>query len=363
MSGTSLDGIDVAMLETDGVTISRFGGTYFRPYTRGEREIIQAATQAALAWNFKGVPPNIFAQAEQLVDEAHIDAVSGYMTENNLTHEDISLIGYHGQTLLHRPPDGQKTGQTLQMGRGDRLATALKIDTIYDFRSADMKMGGQGAPLAPIYHAALLKNAGISIPAAIVNIGGVSNITIVDQTGNIMASDCGPGNGPLDTWMSNNGLGEYDQDGNVSQSGSPDFRLIDKWLERPFFKKPIPKSADRWDFDVLEDLSNFSIESGAATLATFTAVSILETVRSSGQTIEKLIVCGGGRKNGAIMGALMEMELGVVLSAEKAGFRGDDIEAEAFAYLAARSLNGLPLSYPTTTGVSNPVSGGVLTKA
>jgi len=362
MSGTSLDGIDVALLETNGETISKFGGTYFRPYSADERSIIERATQAALSWNFKRVPPNIFAQAEGVVDAAHIEAVANFMVENDLNADDIDLIGYHGQTILHRPPKSGQNGKTLQLGTGDRLAASLQIDTVFNFRSADMKLGGQGAPLAPVYHAALLRESGIELPAAVLNIGGVSNITIVQTNGKILASDCGPGNGPLDTWMSQNGLGDYDKDGSLSQRGSPDFNLIEKWMKAPFFKKPFPKSADRWDFDVLGDLEGASPENGAASLAAFTALSIQKLIKSSGQIIDKLIVCGGGRKNAAIMGVLMELGIGRVLSAEQAGLRGDDIEAEAFAYLAARSAHGFPLSYPTTTGVKLPVAGGVLAK-
>jgi anhydro-N-acetylmuramic acid kinase len=363
MSGTSLDGIDVAVLDTDGEKIRGFGATFFRPYTAQERDVIENATQAALKWKFTGAPPNIFAHAEQIVDAAHIEAVAALLRLSAIDPHDVDLIGYHGQTILHRPPHNGKSGKTVQLGKGEALAGNLGIDTVYDFRSNDMTKGGQGAPLAPIFHKALVDGSGLKLPVAVLNIGGVSNFTIVTNNDEIFATDSGPGNGPIDTWMQTNDIGEYDPGGRYALDGTPDVELISKWLQRDFFTQKVPKSADRWDFDVLSDLLGYSPEDGAATLAVFVAESVRHTLSQYDQTIETLIVCGGGRKNYAILSALREQGIARVRTAEQVGWMGDDIEAQAFAYLAARSVNGLPLSYPSTTGARKPVTGGRLMKA
>ena len=357
MSGTSLDGVDAAVLDTDGMEILGFGPTAFRPYTDKEKGVLEEATQAALKWNFTGPAPNIFARAETIIHKAHIEAVRMLGIAN------VDLIGFHGQTILHRPPEAGKNGQTLQLGNGQILADALGIDVAFDFRSADMAVGGQGAPLAPIYHEALLRHSNIQLPVAVLNVGGVSNITILTADGTLLASDCGPGNGPLDSWVQQCKAGDYDKDGELSLQGTPVFVLIEKWLRADFFSKALPKSADRWDFNVLGELNGHAPENGAATLAVFTAMSIRKCIRQYGQAVEKIIVCGGGRHNPAIMLALQEQGFGQVVSAEQVGWNGDDLEAQAFAYLAVRSVQGQPLSYPKTTGATSPICGGKLARA
>ncbi|NNC36924.1 MAG: anhydro-N-acetylmuramic acid kinase [Hyphomonadaceae bacterium] len=360
MSGTSLDGIDVAAIDTDGHSIEGFGPSFFRPYSAEERLIIENSTKAALKWNFSGPPPNIFAQAQAVVDRAHIEAVSTFLENNALSPTDIDLIGYHGQTILHRPPETARNGQTLQLGNGDEIARATGIATVFDFRTNDMRHGGQGAPLAPVFHKALVDKAVHGGTTGILNIGGVSNITIVTETGGIFATDCGPGNGPLDTWISQNSSGSFDKDGRISLTGTPDFKLVDKWLRRDFFRKSAPKSADRWDFDVLGDLSGVSVENGAATLVAFTAISIKHTLANARRSIDQIIVCGGGRHNPAMLAALREQRISQIKTAEEIGWQGDDIEAQAFAYLAVRTAKQLPISYPETTGVERPCEGGRL---
>lgn len=356
MSGTSLDGVDAAVLDTDGEKVFGLGATYFRPYSEEEQNILNAATQAALKWNFQGPPPNIFAKAETVIHYAHLQAAQAIMTD------DVDLVGFHGQTVLHRPPAPKQKGQTLQLGDGQILADALGVDVVYDFRTKDVQAGGQGAPLAPVYHKALLEKSGNRRPAAVLNIGGVSNVTLVTMDGGLLATDCGPGNGPLDSWVQACECGSYDKDGALALAGTPDFALIDKWLSRAFFKKSLPKSADRWDFDVLTDLKSHTPENGAASLVSFTAKAIAHTLAKYDLPVSKIIVCGGGRKNPAMMAALKEQKIGQIVSAEQIGWRGDDLEAEAFAFLAVRSVCGLPLSYPGTTGVGAPMCGGVLAK-
>lgn len=362
MSGTSLDGVDAALLDTDGEKIHGFGPGFFRPYSSHEREIIERATQAALEWNFKGVPPNIFAQAEDIVDQAHIEALRGFLKVNDVNRESVDLIGYHGQTILHRPPENGNNGTTLQLGDGGKIASSINIDTVFDFRSNDMINGGQGAPLAPVFHKALVEKAKLKGTTGVLNIGGVSNITVIFGDGDMIATDCGPGNGPLDSWVSQNDAGAFDKDGEYAMAGTPDFALTDQWLKRDFFLKPIPKSADRWDFDVLEDLRGLSIENGAATLVAFTAIAVGHSLKRLNQPLDNIIVCGGGRHNPAMMAALCEQMVGQVELAEAVGWQGDNIEAQAFAFLAVRHIKQLPLSYPATTGVNRQLNGGRLMK-
>lgn len=359
MSGTSLDGVDAAILDTDGEKVFGFGATYFRPYTDAERHILHTATQAALSWRFNGPAPNIFAQAEAVIHKAHIEAVQALMTN---TDDDIALIGFHGQTILHHPPQNGKHGETLQLGNGQVLADALGIDVVYDFRTHDVECGGQGAPLAPLYHQALLETAEIEHPVAVLNIGGVSNVTLVGKDGIVYASDCGPGNGPLDSWIEQHGQGSYDDNGVFSLAGTPDISRVEKWLHADFFIKPVPKSADRWDFNVLKDMKGLSLEDGAATLVAYTAMSIQRTLSQYNTQVKTVIVCGGGRKNPVILACLKEQNIGAILTTEDTNWRGDDLEAEAFAYLAVRSVRGVPLSTPETTGVKQAVSGGKLAK-
>ena len=232
MSGTSLDGVDAAILDTDGKKIFGFGAAHFRPYSADEREVLSRATQAAIAWGFSGPPPNIFGQAETIVNAAHIEAVQALLEK---TDEPVALIGYHGQTVLHRPPSEGNNGKTLQLGNGQVLANALGIDVVFDFRTADVNAGGQGAPLAPLYHKALLTHSNLTGTVAVLNIGGVSNITLLGSDGVIRASDCGPGNGPLDAWVEKCGLGTYDKDGRLALAGTPCFEHIESLARTRFF--------------------------------------------------------------------------------------------------------------------------------
>ncbi|WP_371398185.1 anhydro-N-acetylmuramic acid kinase [Fretibacter rubidus] len=364
MSGTSLDGVDAALVHTDGEAHVKTAQHIFRAYTDEERAVLVETMRQAVKWNFVGPSPNIFAKAEDIVDAAHVDAITSLLAKTDT--QDIDLIGYHGQTVLHHAAiqgQGQGQGQkgaTLQIGRGQALADEFGIPTAYDFRSNDVSVGGQGAPLAPVYHKALVMAAGLSGNTAVINIGGVSNVTVVVADGNIAASDCGPGNGPLDSWVSQNGLGEYDKDGVLSLRGTPDIARLEGWLKRPFFLKNVPKSADRYDFDVLSTMHGMSIDNGAATLSMFCALAIQNTLNQYHQAIENIVVCGGGRHNPAIIAALTEALSTRVINCDDLGWDGDALEAQAFAYMAVRHKKRLPLSFPSTTGVSNPVTGGVL---
>ena len=352
MSGTSLDGVDAAIIRTDGENIHAFGPSCFRPYTDVEREILLEATGRAMQWRFGGARPD-FSAAEAVLHQAHIEAAREIFTG------DVDVIGFHGQTLIHISPQNGRLAQSLQIGDGHRLAEALKRPVVFDFRSADIEAGGQGAPLVPVYHQALVRRAGLERPVAIVNIGGVSNLTYIGADG-LWATDCGPGNGPLDDWVAACGLGAYDVDGRLSSAGKPDTARVARWLDKPFFTAPPPKSADRREFDVLADLAGHSPEDGAATLVRFTAMSIIASLQHFDRPPESLIICGGGRKNTTLMQYMFANAPGAPVLPETLGWDGDSMEAQAFAYLAVRRLLELPITYPGTTGVPRPCTGGVV---
>ncbi len=360
MSGTSLDGVDAAILETDGKTIFGFGTSVSLPYSAIERSVLESATLKALAWNFNGPHPNEFSLAEDVLHQTHVAAVQALIFKSKLAISDFDLVGFHGQTVLHLAPKKGAEGKTLQIGDGAKLARTLGISVAYDFRSADVAAGGQGAPLAPVYHKALLEMAGLEAGAAILNVGGVSNFTLLDGKGDLIASDAGPGNGPLDQWVKKAGLGDYDKDGSLSFRGTPDFARVEGWLKREFFNLPVPKSADRYDFDVLSRMHGLNAKDGAATLCAFTAMASAKTLVQTQSGVSQIIVCGGGRLNPAIMAALREATGVKVTAAETHGWDGDALEAQAFAYLAARTAKCLPLSFPKTTGVKVEMTGGVI---
>ena len=358
MSGTSLDGVDVAIIETDGTEIIRFQDAAELAFDEKDRLALQAVTRDALAWQFEGAAPDSFESGEAVVDRVHHDAIRWMFPEGidifDMNSPDI--IGYHGQTILHRPPMSGLRGQTLQLGRGQVLADGLGIPVAYDFRTADVEAGGQGAPLAPIYHEALVRYSGLDGRIAVLNLGGVANVTAIVDGKLAWATDCGPANGPLDSWMQRQGAGNYDKFGKASSIGNVDFGKINQWLNEGFFKRTIPRSADRYDFHVLADMKGMSLEDGAATLASFCAQAVAGDLALF--NADQVIVCGGGRKNPAIMGMLDMHTDAEVVSAEGVGWDGDMLEAQAFAYLAVRTLKGLPISFPETTGAPQPMTGG-----
>ena len=356
MSGTSLDGIDAAFIETNGEDILSFGPSLSVPFP--DRALLQDTIEAALAWGFEGPRPEIFSRAQDFLDRAHMRAVSRICAAHPDWGHRLEIIGYHGQTVLHYPARDGFMGQTLQLGDGTALAAEFGVPCVYDFRSADVSAGGQGAPLAPIYHEALCRSSMFFGRVAVVNIGGVSNVTFVDPDNDLRATDCGPGNGPLDSWIQMHGRGSYDKDGALSLKGSIRQDLVDNWLARDFFTRPMPRSADRYDFDVLGDLDGVSVQDGAASLAAFCAQSIARDVKDFAP--ETVIICGGGRHNQAIIAMLSAHIEADIVSSESVAWDGDGLEAQAFAFLAVRSLRALPISFKGTTGISRDMSGGVI---
>jgi len=355
MSGTSLDAVDGALLLTDGARIFEFGPVIERKYTPEERSVLQVATDAARAWNWQGPQPDTpFAAAREVITTTHADAFSKLIAQ--ASDRNISLAGVHGQTVLHRRPTDMAKGATLQLIDADALSQAFALPVAYDFRSDDVAAGGQGAPLAPAYHAALIAGQGDE-PMAVLNLGGVANITARMTDGSLIAFDTGPANGPIDEWVEGHDQGTYDQGGRLAAAGQVHEGLLADLLEHPWFSETPPKSLDRYDFHA-GMARGLSLADGAATLTAFSAAAVAAGIAQLPETPTKVIACGGGRHNPVLMDMLAKALPCAILTAEQVGWRGDSIEAEAFALLAARTLRGLPISFPMTTGAPKPMTGG-----
>ena len=355
MSGTSLDGIDIAFVETDGESQVRLGSFATRLYSEAERRLLRAALADARHLTDAASRPGILPQAEAFVTRAHAEAVKGFCREQDLDLDSIDLIGFHGQTVLHRP----EAGLTVQIGDGQELAVALGRPVVFDFRSADVAAGGQGAPLVPVFHRALA--AGVDLPenVAFLNLGGVANATILCGDGDPIACDTGPANALLDDFVLARTGAPFDADGALAASGTPDEALLARWLGHAFFDQPPPKSLDRNAFDVT-GVEKLSDADGAATLTAFTARSVARLLPHLQTPPNLWIACGGGARNKTLL-SMIEKCLGAkVRAADEFGWDAGAVEAQAFAYLAVRSARGLPLTYPGTTGVGRPLSGGRL---
>lgn len=348
MSGTSLDGIDVAEVLTDGHNIHDFGGSNYHPYAEADRELIRSAFGK---WPGEGVE----AAAER-VETLHAQALKPF--------DEAEVIGFHGQTVAHDP--GGKG--THQIGDGQILAEVLRKPVVWDFRSADVELGGQGAPLAPFYHFALAKYLDETAPLAFLNLGGVGNLTWADprnaapeDPGALLAFDTGPANAPINDLMQARLGKSQDESGALAKQGAVDSKVIEQLLKHPYFFRMPPKSLDRDAFPkLLQSVQNLSDADAAATLTAACALTVSEAMRHCPTPPAKLLVCGGGRHNATLMDMLKISIETEVAPIESTGLDGDIIEAQAFAFLAVRVLNGLPTSCPTTTGVKAAVCGGTV---
>jgi anhydro-N-acetylmuramic acid kinase len=346
MSGTSGDGIDAALLKTDGARIVETGPGLGEAYDPAFRARLKSAYGQ---WDAP-------AGLERELTERHATLVLRLAAQAGLRAGEIGVVGFHGQTILHEP----ERHRTRQIGDGALLAALTGIPVVNDFRSADMAAGGEGAPLAPVYHRALA--AGLEKPVALLNIGGVSNVTFIGDGDVLIAFDTGPGNALIDDWAMRHTGEPVDRDGALAKRGKVDEAAVARFLENPFFKRPAPKSLDRDAFKAFS-LGETSAADGAATLTAVTAASIAAGVACLPQAPKRWLVCGGGRHNPVLMEAL-RARLGVgVDPIEAIGWDGDLIEANAFAFMAVRSLHGMPISFPGTTGVQQPQTGGVVHRA
>jgi len=349
MSGTSLDGIDVALLETDGQGhVVSLGGEAF-PYDKIFREQLRAC----LGKKDGRADPHV-GWAEQELTKRHACAVTAFLEHSGNRADSIDLIGFHGQTIWHNPKDKE----TVQIGDGRLLAEMVGIDVVNDFRTADVQAGGHGAPLVPLYHQVLVQE--MAKPVAIVNIGGVSNVTWIGEN-DILSFDTGPGNALLDDWINTKTGQNFDKNGALAATGNVDRSHMELFMHHPFFLKKPPKSLDR---DVFMNFvpKSLSDADGAATLTMMTACSIVEGLRAAPAPAATVYITGGGRHNLTMMRWIAEQSGADVHSVDELGWKGDLLEAEAFAYLAVRSILGLPLSLPSTTAVPAPTTGGVLHK-
>jgi len=352
MSGTSLDGVDAAIVVTDGKKVFQRGVLEHHPYTTEFRGKLRRALDLAAQAGTK-IRDAFFEGLGAELTDLHAAAVKSCLEANPGMAGDVSLIGFHGQTLFHKP----EAKFTWQLGDGKRLAKATGLDVVYDFRSADVAAGGQGAPFAPLYHRALFQDMAGNQPVAVQNIGGVGNVTWIYGE-DILSFDTGPGNALLDDWVRGHTDKPYDIDGKIARAGELNEAIIKAWINHPYFCATPPKSLDRnaWP---LENLDKLSLEDGAATLLGFTVGSIIKSAGHFPKPPGTWVITGGGRHN-AFMMEQLKNTLGNVVPIENYGLDGDAIEAEAFAYLAMRSTLGLPLSVPGTTGVKEPTTGGVL---
>jgi anhydro-N-acetylmuramic acid kinase len=355
MSGTSMDGVDAALIETDGEAHVRPLGFLSVPYDAAMKAKLRRAMDLALAADGPRHDPELDTIALDLT-VAHDEAVTALLEEAGVVPEDVAVVGFHGQTVAHRP----ERGWTWQIGRGDVLARLCGIDVVDDFRSADVAAGGQGAPLVPAYHRALAGADGEAV--GVLNLGGVGNLTWFGTGGAVIAFDTGPGNALIDDWMRQHGAGDVDLGGAVAGGGRVDETVLTAMLDNMWFDLPPPKSLDRHDFDA-QAARGLSLADGAATLTAFTAETVRIALRHMPEPTMRLLVTGGGRHNATLMRMMAERLNMAVEPVEARGWNGDALEAEAFAYLAVRVLSGLPTSFPETTGVPFPVCGGRVSKA
>ena len=365
MSGTSMDGIDVALIETDGSSlkvvlsangyVESLGATGYRPYSDEERATLRAALTDAESIEARTDRPGCLGEAEDLVTRSHAEAVQAFLEENGLTAADVDVVGFHGQTVVHRPDQRM----SVQIGDGQSLADQLGIPVVYDFRAADIEAGGQGAPLVPAFHRALAEASGFPGPLGILNIGGVANVTLIGRGGELLAFDTGPGNALIDDWMRERAGQPFDEDGRTAARGRPDEALLAWLLVHPYFQKPPPKSLDRNGFSH-RIVGHLSTEDGAATLAAFTARAAVRALDFAPEPPVRWVVAGGGARNGELLKLLNRYAGAEVTTADAVGWSSAFLEAQAFAYLAVRSLKGLPITFPSTTGVKEPMTGGVL---
>jgi anhydro-N-acetylmuramic acid kinase len=360
MSGTSLDGVDVALIESDGEVIAALGPTGYRPYSDAERVLLRQALAEGAALSARGARPGVLAEADAFVTRVHAETVEAFLETEHIRADGIAVVGFHGQTVLHKPA----ARLTIQIGDGAALAQRLRLAVAYDFRAADVAAGGQGAPIVPVFHQAIARDLARPHPIAVLNVGGVANITYVDG-GAPIACDTGPGNALIDDFMRARTGAPLDRDGDEAAKGRVDEDFVARVLADEFFAKPFPKSLDRNAFAFANiGLPHFSVVDGAATLSALTAESVARIVAHLPKPPRAWIVAGGGAHNPTLVRMLQDrLAPATVETADAVGWSIEALEAQAFAYLAVRTLRGLPITFPTTTGAPRPMSGGVIARS
>jgi anhydro-N-acetylmuramic acid kinase len=353
MSGTSMDGIDVALLRTDGDRTVERGPSRSTPYDAEMRARLKTALAEAANLEHREDRPGSLAAVEKELTQRHATAVAEFLEATGTDPRSIDVIGFHGHTVLHRPD----ARLTVQLGDAALLAKLTGCQVVGDLRAADVAAGGQGAPLASVYHRALAMRLA-QRPVAFVNIGGVANVTWVGSNGELLAFDTGPGNALMDDWVARHTGKACDENGELARSGVADEAVLRRYLAHPYFAEPVPKSLDRGDF-TLELVNGLDAATGAATLARVTAGAIARARAWFAGPAALWVVCGGGRRNRFLMELVAWHLDAPVVPAEAIGADGDAVEAEAWGYLAVRSLHGEPITFPTTTGVPEPLTGGV----
>ena len=358
MTGTSLDAVDMAVVETDGEEITGLGPAGEKKLDPAARALVERAIADALRLKEGDPTPASFAPAAVAIAAEHVAAGEAFMRRHAILPQDLDVIGLQGQTVLHAPPGPDRpAGRTIQLIDAYAVAGGLGVPTVYDLRSDDVAAGGQGAPLAPVYHAALVRYSALHTPTAVLNLGGVGNLTLVRADGVLEAFDTGPANGMIDLLVQDRTERRFDDGGALARAGQVQERILNAYLDHPYFRIRGPKSLDRFDFP-LNRVVSLSLEDAAATLTAFAAEAVWRGLQTCSEIPLRLVVTGGGRLNPALMDAVRERVALPVLTAEDVDWRGDSIEAEAFAFLGARAYLGLPISFPGTTGVPEPMTGG-----
>ena len=350
MTGTSMDGIDISLVQTNGLHLIRLNRNYFYKYNTKTKKTLTSILKEDLNFNLK-----------------RKDYLDDFITNQHyLALKDLDilsccdLVGFHGQTLYHEPDNKI----SIQLGNPKKLAQMINKNVIFDFRSKDLSLGGQGAPIAPIYHKFILETLDIELPSCFLNIGGVSNLTYWDGE-SLIGFDTGPGNALMDDFMTSTLNESYDKDGILASKGTPIKEELIKFLKFDFFKKPPPKSLDRQTFLYFYNeliKKNYSVHDIMATLAELTVETIVTSLEFLPKKVENIIITGGGYRNIHLMDRLKDKLKGEVFNEKQIGLNFDYIEAELIAYLSARSIYKLPFTFPSTTGVSKPSSGGKLYK-
>ena len=353
MSGTSLDGVDAALILTDGINDIKIIDFTTKEYTSNQRSAIKTGIRFYL--KNKIIKSDEVSKAESIVTGAHIKIVQFLLKKHNLRSDQVDLIGFHGQTIYHSP----KNKMTVQIGDAQELATKTKINVIASFRTKDVASGGEGAPLAPLYHLALVNKFRIKKPTCVLNIGGIANITWVGSNNKLIAFDTGPGNFLIDQWAQKKLGKPYDKDGAHSKKGKVHNVIIKKFLKHKFYEGAPPKSLETSNFN-LNIVRKLSTKDGLATLTALTALSILKGFSFLPSEPKNLILSGGGRKNKTLVNYLKSLTKTTIFPIDDLGVDGDAVEAQAFAYLAVRSFKGKYLTLPTTTGVNQKATGGVI---